>query len=500
MPNYELELSPTNTPTEGGEGSLDTSLLDGNSIQRTGYITTVDGNGNTKTLNLKDGTAFDSTPQGLGDVLGIILVSDDAAFAATVEIGEDNFTLTMPYWSEGTYSGTINWGDESTSANAIGADHTYATAGTYSIAIDGEITGWFTYDNDEVVDDVNGNIHEVLISIDAFGSNFDFGTYAAQTNGSLFDGCSLLESIATDIPTENVTTMRYMFYECTVFNGSLSFDTSSVTDMRDMFYYCENFNQPLSFDTSSVTDMSSMFEECFAFNQDLSFFDTSNVTNMSSMFYVALNFNQPLSFDTSNVTDMRHMFGISSFNQDLSAFDTSSVTDMSSMFSSCSAFNQPLSSFDTSSVTDMSSMFSGCSSFNQDLSSFDTSNVTDMSSMFSSCSAFNQPLSFDTSSVTNMSSMFSSCSAFNQPLSSFDTSNVTNINGMFEGCSSFNQDLSFFDTSNVTDMGYMFYFCSVFNQDLSNWCVSLIPSEQVAFSENATAWVLPKPIWGAACA
>lgn len=77
MPNYELELSPTNTPTEGGEGSLDTSLLEGNSIQRTGYITTVDGNGNTKTLNLKDGTAFDSTPQGLGDVLGITKTTGD---------------------------------------------------------------------------------------------------------------------------------------------------------------------------------------------------------------------------------------------------------------------------------------------------------------------------------------------------------------------------------------------------------------------------------------
>ena len=352
MPNYELELSPTNTPTEGGEGSLDTSLLNGNSIQRTGYITTVDEDGNTKTLNIKDGTAFNSTIQGLGDVLGIILVSDDVAFAATVEIPEDNFTLTMPYWSEGTYSGTINWGDESTSANAIGADHTYATAGTYSITIDGEITGWFTYDNDEVVDDVNGNIHEVLISIDAFGSNFDFGTYATQTNGSLFDGCLLLESIATDIPTENVTTMSGMFYECSV------------------------FNQPLSFDTSNVTDM-------------------------SYMFYVALNFNQPLSFDTSNVTDMSSMFGISSFNQDLSAFDTSSVTDMSSMFAACSSFNQ---------------------------------------------------------------------------------------------------DLSSFDTSNVTDMGYMFYNCSAFNQDLSGWCVNLIPSEPDVFSVLATAWVLPKPNWGAACA
>ena len=72
-----LNAGPTNTPTEGGEGSLDTSMLDGNSIQRTGYITTVDEDGNTKTLNLKDGTAFNSTTQRLGDILGITKTTGD---------------------------------------------------------------------------------------------------------------------------------------------------------------------------------------------------------------------------------------------------------------------------------------------------------------------------------------------------------------------------------------------------------------------------------------
>jgi len=45
-------------------------------------------------------------------------------------------------------------------------------------------------------------------------------------------------------------------------------------------------------------------------------------------------------------------------------------------------------------------------------------------------------------------------------------------------------------------MGFMFYSNTDFNQDLSSWCVSNFPSEPSNFSTGATAWVLPKPIWG----
>merc|ERR1712021_285351 len=76
------------------------------------------------------------------------------------------------------------------------------------------------------------------------------------------------------------------FYQATVFNQALSFDTSKVTTMRLMFYYASAFNQPLSFDTSSVTDMYAMFYAASAFNQPLSF-DTTSVTDIDSMFQSA---------------------------------------------------------------------------------------------------------------------------------------------------------------------------------------------------------------------
>jgi len=45
-------------------------------------------------------------------------------------------------------------------------------------------------------------------------------------------------------------------------------------------------------------------------------------------------------------------------------------------------------------------------------------------------------------------------------------------------------------------MSAMFYLATSFNQDLSGWCVSLIPSEPSLFDAGASAWALPRPVWG----
>jgi surface protein len=70
---------------------------------------------------------------------------------------------------------------------------------------------------------------------------------------------------------------------------------------------------------------------------------------------------------------------------------------------------------------------------------------------------------------------------------------------MFYNADSFNQDISNWDVSNATNMDVMFAFNNAFNQDLSSWCVSQFATEPNNFSLGATAWVLPKPNWGAPC-
>ena len=104
-----------------------------------------------------------------------------------------------------------------------------------------------------------------------------------------------------------------------------------------------------------------------------------------------------------------------------------------------------------------------------------------------------------TSLCTSFANLFISNQIFNQNIGSWDTSNVTNYLRMFYNADSFNQDISNWDVSNATNMDVMFRFNGAFNQDLSSWCVSQFATEPNGFSANTTAWVLPKPNWGAPC-
>lgn len=70
---YALELYSPNRATEGEDGSLDTSVFNGVSNQRTGYIGLTDCSGGFKVIpNIKDGTIFNNQTQGLGSITGII--------------------------------------------------------------------------------------------------------------------------------------------------------------------------------------------------------------------------------------------------------------------------------------------------------------------------------------------------------------------------------------------------------------------------------------------
>lgn len=69
--NYDLKLTASNRNQLGDDGSLDTSLLNGCSIQRTGYIETVNYEGKRKLSELSDCEQFNDAPQTLADVTGI---------------------------------------------------------------------------------------------------------------------------------------------------------------------------------------------------------------------------------------------------------------------------------------------------------------------------------------------------------------------------------------------------------------------------------------------
>jgi hypothetical protein len=70
---YTLTLTPT-ARNMASEGSLDTAVLNGVSLQRTGYITT-SASGNMQAIKVTeagDGTVFTDAPQSLTDLSWVV--------------------------------------------------------------------------------------------------------------------------------------------------------------------------------------------------------------------------------------------------------------------------------------------------------------------------------------------------------------------------------------------------------------------------------------------
>ena len=308
-------------------------------------------------------------------------------------------SITLPYETTGSYNGTIDWGDGTTSLNSYSnRAHTYTTPGTYTITITGTLIGWSFGVNP---------ISRLKIS-----EILQWGCLRLGNSSSYFSDCiNLSLSNVTDIL--NLTGTNNLFY---------------------MFAFCSNITtipNINSWDMSNVTNLSNMFVECNNFNDNITGWDVSNVTNMSAMFDNTYLFNQPIgSWDVSNVQNISYMFLQNTvFDQDLSSWDVSNVVNMKGVFNGCTSFDNGgspmISGWTTSNVTDMGDMFAG-SPFNQPIGSWDVSNVTKMDFMFNGCSLFNQPLSgWNVSNVTDMEQMFSNSTSFNQNIGSWDVSNVS---------------------------------------------------------------------------
>jgi len=69
---YRLHLTPTNRAVEGDEGSLDTSVINGRSIQRTGYITITENVTQVKVMEVSDGDCISTQIQPLQAVIPLV--------------------------------------------------------------------------------------------------------------------------------------------------------------------------------------------------------------------------------------------------------------------------------------------------------------------------------------------------------------------------------------------------------------------------------------------
>lgn len=174
----------------------------------------------------------------------------EGAFITTWETTTDNESITIPTNATAyTYDYLIDWGDGTISTDQTGnATHTYATAGSYSVAITGIFPAiYFNNKGDK----------EKIKSID------QWGTIEWQSMRHAFYGCSPLGYAATDVPNlTEVTDMSYMFAYTSAFNGDLSnWKVNKAISMRGMFVFARSFNSDLSkWEINKVTIMNNMFD------------------------------------------------------------------------------------------------------------------------------------------------------------------------------------------------------------------------------------------------
>ena len=294
----------------------------------------------------------------------------------TTQAGSASDTIILPLKSGGTYSGTIDWGDSSTSAlSYANRQHTYAAGGTYTITISGDsLAGWaFENAGDKLK----------ITEISNWGL-FEF------TDIRTFQGCTNMDITATDVPTISTTNFTSNFFNC-----------DGITTVQDWS----------SWDMSGVTNLSQCFKDNSAFNGSLGNWVHAATTRVDKMFNNATSFNGNLNtWDVSGVTNWSEFArDASSFNGDVSGWTPSGA--MTSAFHACSAFTGiGLDTWDTGSVTSMFALLNGTQA-NADISGWNTSLVTNMSSMFRNNNAFDKDISsWDINQVSAFANFMTSAS------------------------------------------------------------------------------------------
>ena len=168
------------------------------------------------------------------------------------------------------------------------------------------------------------------------------------------------------------TTCEDMFIECINLQdieNIKNLHTENVTSLRNMFYNCNSLNNlDLSyFDTSNVLSMFRTFCHCDSLdNINLSNWDTSNTTTMYGMFQLSPNLLRINldNFNTKKVSSMNAMFyGCTSLESlDISCFNIQSLSDTRYMFRYCSNLKKIYSSnsFILNNTVNSDQMFLGC--------------------------------------------------------------------------------------------------------------------------------------------
>lgn len=297
-----------------------------------------------------------------------------------------------------------------------------------------------------------------------------------------FYGCQNLEYVygTENLKTQNVTDMKYMFYDCNVLQEvNLSgFNTANVTDMTGMFYKCHSLQtiDLTNFNTSKVTNMSWMFYNCSAVTKIYagSYWTTTAVRESEDMFVNCTHVvgSAGTTYDANHVdAAYAHIDGGPSNPGYLSDKNAPVVPDP-----------EPYVVLDSTTMTfyydtEMNSrqgmpIVAGGATVTWGNYAGGITNV-----VFTSSFAEYLPVS-----TASWFSGFKSLTTITG-IENLKTDSVKSMRSMFQGCASLiHVDMSQFNTSKVEDFGYIFNSCSSLAAIQAGY--AMIPAEEYARVDN----------------
>ena len=274
-----------------------------------------------------------------------------------------------------------------------------------------------------------------------------------------FQDCTSLTTIngIENLNTEDVTDMRYMFYNCSFLTTlDLSgFNTAKVYNMSYMFFGCSELTTiyaSSNFKTSAVTSSSYMFLDCTslagAIKYDSSKTDANYANTTDGYFSIKGSETKPkgayvVYTDADNTLTFKYG-EIPTEGEGIAVYDIPVSSSTPSWFSQRSSITTVVfdESFKDARPTKCYSWFDGCTSLTtiNGIENLNTAEVTDMRYMFHNCSLLSTlDLSgFNTAKVEYMDMMFCNCSNLTTiyASSNFTTSAVTSSSYMFLDCTS----------------------------------------------------------------